>query len=301
MSLSARDKKIVIGLAPLLVVLAYWFLLFSPKREEAASAGTELAKQEQRRDAAQQRADRLSSAKADFASDYADLVGLGKAVPTSVDMPSLLVQLQSAAGGTGIAFTKISTGEREGAPAATAPEQAKNAGSGDGSQPAAAEGAPAESKPGATAEGATEGVNDANAANSEGAAAANGSADPAAGGTSAPGLESIPLTLEFSGNFFDLADFFHRLKRFVRVSGEEVAVKGRLLTVDGFKFSSDTSTFPKLKAEVNATVYLAPKAEGATAGATPAGPTPAAAPPASGAPAATPAPVAPTATSVPQP
>lgn len=301
MSLSDRDRKIVIGLVPLLVVLAYWFLLFAPKREESATAAAELAKQEQRRDTAQQRADRLGSAKADFAADYAELVSLGKAVPTSVDMPSLLVQLQSAAGGTGIAFTKLATGEREGAPVATPPAQAKAAGTGDGSQPAAAGGAPAESKPGAAAEGATEGVNDANAANSEGANAANGATDPAAGGTAAPGLETIPLTLEFKGNFFDLADFFHRLKRFVRVAGDEVAVKGRLITVDGFKFSSDTSTFPKLKAEVTATVYLSPKAEGATAGATPQGPTPAGAtPPAPGAPATTPpAPVTPTATATP--
>jgi hypothetical protein len=144
-------------------------------------------------------------------------------------------------------------------------------------------------------------VNDANAANSEGADAANGATAPVAGGTAAPGLETVPLTLEFKGNFFDLADFFHRLKRFVRVAGEDVSVKGRLITVDGFKFSSDTSTFPKLKAEVTATVYLSPKAEGATAGATPQGPTPAGTtPPPAGSPATTPpAPVTPAATTTP--
>ena len=35
-------------------------------------------------------------------------------------------------------------------------------------------------------------------------------------GSGVAGLDSVPLELEFRGGFFDLADFFHRLKRFVR-------------------------------------------------------------------------------------
>ncbi len=84
----------------------------------------------------------------------------------------------------------------------------------------------------------------------------------------------MPLELEFVGNFFSLADFFHDIKRFVRVANENVVVSGRLITIDGVSFSSDTELFPRLTAEVTATVYLSPKAEGATAGATPQGPAP---------------------------
>ena len=62
------------------------------------------------------------------------------------------------------------------------------------------------------------------------------------------------------------------MKRFVRVANSNVVVGGRLITIEGVSYSSDRPLFPKLKAEITATVYLSPKAEGATAGATPAGP-----------------------------
>lgn len=306
MSLSDRDRKILIVLGPLVVLLAYWFLLLSPKREEVATAKDELAQQVERRDTARQRVEALDGAKADFAEDYAELVRLGKAVPTEVDMPSLIVQLQAAARGTDIAFNKVSAGERVAAEPVAAPPAAP--GEGDGSQPAAPGGEPAQSTPGEQTEGAGEDVSAANDANTtpppageEGTAPPTG--DPAAGATAAPGLETVPLTFEFTGDFFDLADFFHRLKRFVDVKREGVAVKGRLVTIDGFDFSSDTETFPKLKVEMRATAYLTPPAEGATAGASPAGPPPAAGEaPASAAPPPVPAaPPAATATPTPSP
>ena len=52
-------------------------------------------------------------------------------------------------------------------------------------------------------------------------------------------------------------------------------MSGRLITVEGVKFSSDPQLFPRVKAEMTATVYLSPKAQGTTAGATPQGPAPA--------------------------
>ena len=82
----------------------------------------------------------------------------------------------------------------------------------------------------------------------------------------------MPLELEFVGNFFNLADFFHRVKRFVSLTNEDVVVSGRLVTVENIRWSSDAEVFPRLRAEIKATVYLSPKAQGATAGATPQGP-----------------------------
>ena len=86
------------------------------------------------------------------------------------------------------------------------------------------------------------------------------------------GLETVPLDLEFTGDFFNLADFFHDVKRFVHVAGTDVVVGGRLITIEGVNYSSDPELFPKIKAEIRATVYLSPKAEGTSAGATPTGP-----------------------------
>ncbi len=174
MSLTDRDRKIMIAVAPILVLLAYWFLLLAPKREAASTAGAELSKQEQRLDTAKARSAQLGGAKTDFAADYEEMVRLGKALPTAVDMPTVIVQLEAAAKGTGIRFSRIATGERDESQAAatTAPPAAP--GKGDGSQPAAAGGEAAGSAPGKAAETAGNAVNNANSASQGNAAAAVG-------------------------------------------------------------------------------------------------------------------------------
>jgi Tfp pilus assembly protein PilO len=258
-SMSDRDRKILIAIVPVIVIVAYWFLLLAPKREEAATAKKDAGEQHVRVTQARAVESQASSSKTSFAADYGEIVRLGKAIPSRVDMPSLLVQLDDAAKGTGIDFVSVQTGDRTAAPAATAAPPASTG-------PNAAGAPPAQSGAGKAAQAA------GNAAN---AAAPAGTA----GGTSttaAPeGLESVPLDFEFTGSFFDLADFFHQMKRFVRVANDKVVVNGRLITIDSFSFDAG-QTFPNLKAAVHATVYLAPKSEGTTAGATPQGPAPAA-------------------------
>jgi Tfp pilus assembly protein PilO len=291
-SLTDRDRKVLIFVMPVLVTLAYWMLLLSPQRQAADKAADEVATQQGRRDTAQARLDAARNAKGDFSADYTQIVRLGKAIPATVDMPSLIVQLDGAAQGTGIRFTKIKTGERvdsaaaatatpppAGAPTPSAPPG--TAPPGDPATPAAAGGEQAQSAPGGAVEAAN---NTAQTANEQSAAAEGTGASPAGAPTStsgagattpaAPaGLETVPLELEFTGNFFNLADFFHRVKRFVRVANSDVVVGGRLLTIEGVRWSSDPEIFPKVRAEMNATIYLTPKTQGATAGATPAGPT----------------------------
>ncbi|HEX2414108.1 MAG TPA: type II secretion system protein GspM [Thermoleophilaceae bacterium] len=302
MSLTDRDRKIVFGLVPILLLAGFWFLVLAPKRDQAASAEQRAAKQEQRADTARAQLAQANQAETDFASDYGEIVRLGKAVPAQVDMPSLIVQLDEAAEGTGIRFTKIATGDRTTAgtasstapPVTPPPSGDAGAQNGTGSTPAAAGGEQAQSAPGAAAESANNAAATSNqrnaAAEQSGVSAADtqtstssGQGLPVGGGTatgasaaggasSVAGLETMPLELEFTGDFFNLADFFHDVKRFVRVAGTNVVVGGRLITIEGVNYSSDPELFPKIKAEIKATVYLSPKAEGTSAGATPAGP-----------------------------
>jgi Tfp pilus assembly protein PilO len=321
MNLSDRDKKIAIALVPIIVLAAYWFLLLAPKREEATTAKTELAEQQDRLASARAVASQASGDKTSFAADYGEIVRLGKAIPSRVDMPSLLVQLDRAARGTGIQFTKITTGDRQtvaaAAPAAapgatpaapgttpaapgTTPAAPGTTPAAPGTTPAApatpaaAGGAPAQSAPGTATESANNTAATANQASTAaeqsgvapadaqtstssggglpvgGAAGTTTGTDPAA--PSAPGLETVPLELEFVGDFFRLADFFHDVKRFVHVVSTDVVVNGRLVTIEGVNFLSDPTIFPRIKAELKATIYLSPLAQGTTAGATPQGP-----------------------------
>jgi type IV pilus assembly protein PilO len=314
MTLTARDRKILIALVPVLVLVAYWFLLLAPKREEASTAKNDLATQQERLESARVAAQAAEGAKDDFDASYAQVVRLGKAIPSTVDMPSLLVQLDAAAAGTGIRFTRIATGDRvPGATTTPAQTTTPPAGSESGSTgtPAAAGGEAAQSQPGAAAESANTAQQTANqntaAAEQSGVQpsdtqtstpAGTDTGTAAATATAPPGLETVPLELEFEGNFFNLADFFHDVKRFVSLTNRSVLVSGRLVTVESVRWTSDEQIFPRIRAEITATIYLSPKAQGVTAGATPQGPptgTPASGTtPANGAPA-----VAPTATATP--
>jgi Pilus assembly protein, PilO len=265
-SITDRDRKILMALIPVIAIVAYWFLLLAPKREEASKVRDDLTQAQNLRDTAQQKASQLAGAKRSFSADYATVIRLGKSIPTSVDMPSLLVQLDRAARGTGIDFTNVTAGQRSPAGGAAATGGTPGGGS---SGPTAPGAAPAQSGPGQAAQSASGAVQSANGASA--AAGGSGTTGPAADAGGAPGLENVPLDFEFDGSFFDLADFFHRMKRFVRVANNRIVIRGRLMTINSFSFDAGT-TFPQIKATVNATVYLAPKAQGVAAGATPQGP-----------------------------
>lgn len=293
MTVTDRDKKILMLLVPVALIAAYWFLLFAPKREESAAIQDKLSQAESERQTAEAQAASVAGAKQNFASDYTTVIRLGKAVPSSVDMPSLLMQLDRAARGTGIDFDKIATGKRAAPPAAQPPA------SGGGS----AQTGPGKAKDTAqNAAGQASGTGTTGGAQPQPAAGAKAPAPGAAGSppaTGAAGLESIPLDFTFHGTFFDLADFFHRMKRFVRVANDDIVVRGRLMTIDGFSWKAEPDKWPNLTAEVRATVYLAPKAEGVSAGATPQGPGAATPTPAAGGATPPAAPTSPPATPAP--
>ncbi len=111
----------------------------------------------------------------------------------------------------------------------------------------------------------------------------------------------MPLELEFIGNFFNLADFFHDVKRFVRVANNNVVVNGRLVTSRASASPATPASSRASRRELKATIYLSPQGQGATAGATPRGPRPATTPaarrPASDG--STPRPLTPTAAATP--
>jgi hypothetical protein len=287
MTISDRDRRILLILLPVAVLLAYWFLLLSPKRQDLTTARDAQQSAEQARDAAVAQAAQLEKSRQTFAADYAAVVRLGKAIPETVDSPSLLVQLDRASNGTHIDFNSVTFGGRT----AATPVAATTTTSSAPPQPAgnaAAGGAPASTGLGGATESAGNAVNKGNQASSNANSASGGATTtsttttttaPAAAPAATPtALDSVALTFNFSGTYFDLADFFHRLKRFVYVANNQIFVRGRLMTIDSLAFSpggastGTTSTAGRLTAAVGATVYLSPKATGVTGGATPAGP-----------------------------
>jgi Tfp pilus assembly protein PilO len=273
--ITARDRKIILTLLPLLLVVGYWFMILAPKRAESQKVSQELSQAQEARDSAQQQVTQLNGAKSTFPSDYATVVRLGKAVPTTLDMPSLLVQLDRAARGTGIEIDDFKPGAVTADSSSGASGSSTSTPPGGGNNPAAPGAAPAQGFPAKQAQKAGQGVDQANQTNQANAdkAAATGAAAPAAGAsTSAPGLVSVPLTFTTSGSYFGLADFLHRMKRFVRVVNDQIVVRGRLMTIESFSFQKTGVDTSILKADVTATIYLSPADQGATAGASAQGP-----------------------------
>src|SRR5204862_4022347 len=170
--LTERDRRIILILLPIVVLVAYWFLLFSPKRAELKTGRAAQHTAEQARDQAVAQAAHLEQARQTYAADYAELVRLGKAIPETVDAPSLLVQLDRASHGTHIAFDSITLGARAAATVPAAAPTTQGPAQPDGN--AAVGGAPAQTGVGKAAESAGNTVVKANQASS--------SVDQASGG-----------------------------------------------------------------------------------------------------------------------
>lgn len=275
--MKSTDRTILLSIAMLGLVAAFWFLLLSPKREEASQLEADVAELQAQVDESEQAADAGEQAKGDFSVNYRRLVSLGKAVPKDADTSSLLVELQALSDRSDVDFRSISLdAESDGTAAAEV----------TATPPATA--ADATATPAATPAGTT----------TPGALPTEATAAllPIGATVGSAGLPVMPYALEFQGGFFDIADFFGRIDGMVVVdsSGDSVKVEGRLLTIDGFALEAGPTGFPSLVANVQATSYLTPADQGVTAGASPTAP--AAAAPTDPAATATPAPATATVT-----
>lgn len=271
--MTVRDRTILLVVGVLAAVAAAWFLLLAPKRDEAARLTDQVAVERQRLETAQASAEQAASAKRDYAADYAAVARLGKAVPADAAVPSLVYQLEQVAKSKRIDFRKIKLDATAAvaAPSAPQPPQDSPAGGQDGASSAPA----GQSSPNAPATGA-------------------GAAGLPPGATVGPaGFPVMPFSFVFDGKFFDMQRFLAALDRLTTVSGDgELAVKGRLLTINGVALSAGRKGFPQVSASVSANAYILPADQGLTAGATASSPAPAGDPSNGGSAPAAPAPAA---------
>jgi Tfp pilus assembly protein PilO len=247
--MKSTNRVIVAMLAVAVGAAAFWMLELSPARQEAdklSNAASRLNGQV----AADRREVQIGlEAKRQFPVDYGQLVVLGKAVPAEAETASLLVQLNRIAARSGVRFQEITLGNSGEAPTAATPPPAPPAG-GEGSPVA-----PTESAASSLPLGATIG--------------------PA-------GLDVMPYSLKFTGDFSSVATFIHGLDALVKTTNANVAVNGRLVTIDAFSLgAAQGEKFPNLEANFSVTTYLTPAGQGLAEGgigetSSPAGLTPAA-------------------------
>jgi hypothetical protein len=239
--MNSSNRIIVAMLVVVVLAGAFWMLLLSPKKDEVSKLDKQVAKQEEQLAVHQTEVQQGLAAQKAFPSAYRDLIVLGKAAP--VDTASLIVQLSRNAREAGVRFETFvlapsNSGEAE------APEPA----------PAPEPGEPTSFAPPTEVAASTMPI--------------GASIGPA-------GLAVMPYTLTFKGNFFHVADFIHGLDSLVQSNNEKVEVTGRLITINAFTLTEDTSKrFPALQAEFTVTTFLVPPEQGVTAGATPTSPEP---------------------------
>jgi Tfp pilus assembly protein PilO len=272
------ELNILLSLVVIGMIAAFWLVVISPKRDEAASLKRDIDGLRSSLAQAQQEAAAGEQAREDFGVNYRRLVVLGKAVPADGDQAGLLVQLQRLADRSGVRFQSIDlTSSAQSATTSTTPPST----SGSSASPT-----PPPTPPATGEDAAIPAASTSTAAPTEAAAATL----PIGASVGPAGLPVMPYNLKFTGDFFQIANFLDSLDDMVHMPQGKVDVTGRLLTVDGFALAPEQtaagaslSATPTLTANLSVTTYLTPADQGITAGATLSGQAP-----------ATPAPVAPT-------
>jgi hypothetical protein len=264
--MKASDRGILIGMVVLGVLAAFWFLVLSPKRHEAADLDAQITSLQAEVDSQEALVSSGRLARDDYQRNYSSLVVLGKAAPADGDTPSLLEQLIDISDRSKTTFSSLSLGTAPDAAAAPSAPAADTTAATTPAEPASSSTAQPVAEPTAV-------PTEASVAATLPIGATIGSA----------GLGVLPYDMEFSGDFFQIADLFKGIDDLVGSKAAKVDVGGRLITVNGFKMTKADATSP-LDVELSISSYVLPESQGLTAGGT------STMPPAS-VPAATPTPV----------
>ncbi|HEX5223738.1 MAG TPA: type II secretion system protein GspM [Solirubrobacteraceae bacterium] len=108
--MTARDRTVVIVLGMLAIIAGGWILLVSPERKEANKLNDQVAAARSTLSTAEGKLNDARNAQHQYASAYASIVTLGKAVPPSTEVPSLIYQLEGASNTRHVDFASIVAG-----------------------------------------------------------------------------------------------------------------------------------------------------------------------------------------------
>jgi hypothetical protein len=136
--MTGRDRLVLIGVVVLAIVGAAWVMVVSPERKKAKEASAEVAAAQAKLSGARGQLGAARAAHAQYAASYSTIVSLGKAVPTSEEVPSLIYELAQASKQKSVDFASIATTTNGSSPAA--PSASSSTGGSSASSPAAAAG-----------------------------------------------------------------------------------------------------------------------------------------------------------------
>jgi hypothetical protein len=107
---TTRDRLVLIGVIALALLAAVWLLLVSPERTKASKLSSEVSTASAQLASAQGDAASAQAAQRRYSAAYSSVVSLGKAVPASEEVPSLMYQIAQATNEKHVQFNSITTG-----------------------------------------------------------------------------------------------------------------------------------------------------------------------------------------------
>jgi hypothetical protein len=107
--MTARDRLVLIIVSALALLGIVWVLVISPERSKASKLGKEVATAATALASAESQVANARGDQARYSAAYSSIVNLGKAVPPSEEVPSLIYQLAQASNQKHVEFNSITT------------------------------------------------------------------------------------------------------------------------------------------------------------------------------------------------
>jgi type IV pilus assembly protein PilO len=105
-----REIYIITAVVAVVLVVAWYFLLFSPKQRELNDLDQQVQSARSELTAAQAEVAQLESYKKTAPQSRAEIVRLGKMLPVAEGMPGLIIELSKTAEASGVDVTSIARG-----------------------------------------------------------------------------------------------------------------------------------------------------------------------------------------------
>ena len=110
MKARGREIYIIAAVVAVVLIVAWYFLLFSPQRQQMSDIGDQITAQQTALETAKQEVARLESYKKAAPQSRAEIVRLGKMLPMAEGIPSLIIELTRTSDASGVDLNSISRG-----------------------------------------------------------------------------------------------------------------------------------------------------------------------------------------------
>ena len=105
-----RDRLVLTAVLVIAVIGVAWMAFVSPERKKAGEAATQVSSAKSALQSAEAQLATARQAEASYATTYAAIVRLGKAVPPTQEVPSLIYELSKASQEKDVQFASIAVG-----------------------------------------------------------------------------------------------------------------------------------------------------------------------------------------------